>query len=199
MCSKKISVTIEIDDDRFTMELLIVKDDLIPEEVFLGRDTLCREGKRLVIEGNSCWMLQSNDFKTGENLFDNDNNKIRVLVNKHRRCFATTTEELGECSVSKMEIQLTIDVPVAIKAYRIAFAKRPAVKKIVDELLMAKIISPSTSPYASPIVLVDKPNGEHRMCVDYRQLNAITVKRPCPMPIMEEQFAQLAGYHQIAR
>nr|XP_041630835.1 uncharacterized protein LOC121501839 [Drosophila kikkawai] len=65
------------------------------------------------------------------------------------------------------------------------------------------------SPYASGIVVVEKQNGEHRLCVDYRRLNSITVKIPFPMPNLEEQFAQLAGntyfsqldlrmgYHQI--
>lgn len=55
------------------------------------------------------------------------------------------------------------------------------------------IIRPSQSSYASPIVLVKKQNGEDRMCVDYRQLNGITVKQPYPMPIIEEQLASLAG------
>lgn len=63
--------------------------------------------------------------------------------------------------------------------------------------------------YASPIVLVKKRNGEDRLCVDYRQFNAITIKQPYPMPLVEEQLAVLAGntiftsldlvagYHQI--
>jgi hypothetical protein len=42
--------------------------------------------------------------------------------------------------------------------------------------LRNNIIRESNSPYASPVLLVDKPNGEKRLCVDYRQLNKVTVK-----------------------
>lgn len=72
-------------------------------------------------------------------------------------------------------------------------AKRATVNAIIDELLELNIIRHSTSPYASPIVLMKKQKGEDRLCVDYRQLNAITVKQPYPMPIVKEQLAVLAG------
>lgn len=108
-----------------------------------------------------------------------------------------------------MEIQLTSDKPVQMRPYRVPFAKRAILTNITNDLMRHGIIRPSDSTYASPVVLVAKRNGEHRMCVDYRQLNLITSKIPYPMPIMDEHFAQLAGnryfttldmrmgYHQI--
>lgn len=64
----------------------------------------------------------------------------------------------------------------------------------MEELLQLEIIRNSTSKYASPVVLVQKRKGKDRLCIDYRRLNAITIKQPYPMPIVEEQLALLAGY-----
>ena len=60
-------------------------------------------------------------------------------------------------------------------------------------MLEMGIIEPSTAAYASPIVMVRKPDGSNRVCVDYRKLNKITVFNPEPMPRMEEIFAELSG------
>ncbi|CAD7085483.1 unnamed protein product [Hermetia illucens] len=64
---------------------------------------------------------------------------------------------------------------------------------MIDELLKAGIIRPSESEYSSPVILVAKSDGTDRLCIDYRALNAITVKEPFPVPSVEEQVAQLAG------
>lgn len=61
---------------------------------------------------------------------------------------------------------------------RIPFSKRAKVQEIMHQLLSANIIRKSALPYASPIVLVTKANGEELMCIDFRSLNAITVKEP---------------------
>lgn len=107
--------------------------------------------------------------------------------------FATNLSKLGKATTAELKIVLTSDTTVICRPYRIPFAKRENVNAIVDELLDLQIIRHSISPYASPIVIVKKQNGEDRLCVDYRQLNAITVKQPYPMPIVEEQLAVLAG------
>jgi hypothetical protein len=76
-------------------------------------------------------------------------------------------------------------------------------------LLEKGYIRPSTSPWAAPVLFVEKKDGTKRMCIDYRALNEVTVKNKYPLPRIEDLFDQLrganvfskidlrSGYHQL--
>ncbi|WVZ52529.1 hypothetical protein U9M48_003577 [Paspalum notatum var. saurae] len=99
--------------------------------------------------------------------------------------------------------------PIYKKAYRISGVELLEVNKQIDELLEKGFIRKSTSPWASPALLTEKKDGTLRMCVDYRGLNAVTVKNKYPPPRIEDLFDQLkgacvfskidlrSGYHQL--
>ena len=82
-------------------------------------------------------------------------------------------------------------------------------KKQLEELLAKGFIRPSVSPWGAPILFVKKKDGSVRMCIDYRQLNAVTVKNKYPLPRIDDLLDQLrgaavfskidlrSGYHQI--
>ncbi|XP_066324466.1 uncharacterized protein [Miscanthus floridulus] len=82
--------------------------------------------------------------------------------------------------------------PVNVRAYRYSPAQKDEIEKQLVEMLQNGIIKPSESPYASPVLLVRKKDGTWRFCVDYRHLNAQTVKNKHPMPIVEELIDELA-------
>ena len=95
------------------------------------------------------------------------------------------------------------------KLYRQSLAELNETKRQITEYLNNGQISPSVSPFGSPILLVRKKDNTMRMCVDYRGLNDITVKNSFPLPRIDDLHDQLAhavyftkldlftGYHQI--
>ena len=94
--------------------------------------------------------------------------------------------EPGNTGSAELKIEMVDEVPVQLAPYRIPDKLKLGVKAELDGLLEAEIISSSTSPYASPIVPVTKPDGSVRMCVDYRKLNEKTVADPYYMATLDE-------------
>ena len=68
----------------------------------------------------------------------------------------------------------------------IPYAYREESEKQIKEMLENGVIKPSTSPWSSPIVSVQKKNGDMRFCVDYRKLNEITVNDSHPLPLISD-------------
>lgn len=99
--------------------------------------------------------------------------------------------------------------PVSIRPYRVVPELKSEIEKQVAELLAQGVIQHSNSPFSSLVILVKKSNFTWRMVIDYRHLNALTLKGKYPLPIIDELLDELAGaccfskldvkagYHQI--
>ncbi|WVZ76152.1 hypothetical protein U9M48_024150 [Paspalum notatum var. saurae] len=100
--------------------------------------------------------------------------------------------------------------PIAMRQYRMAPIEYEEVKKNIDELLAKGYIRPNSSPWAFPVLLVEKKDTDvKRMCVDYRALNKVTIKNKYPLPRIDDLFDQVqsacvfskinlrSGYHQL--
>ena len=96
---------------------------------------------------------------------------------------------------TKVELKLELHrhEPFHFLPRRLGYAEKEQLKKIIDELLKKKIIRPSESEYSSPILLVNKKNGEKRMCVDYRTLNKVLARDNYPLPLIEDQMDTLSN------
>lgn len=119
--------------------------------------------------------------------------KLTEVINVYRDCFALNLTEMGRANFAEMKIQLEDSEPVFVKPRRMEYAKESALAEITNELLEAGIIQETESPYNSRVVLVPKKNKQFRMAVDYRLLNAKTVKDRFPMPDVETCLNKLAG------
>ena len=87
----------------------------------------------------------------------------------------------------KRYIDFTIDlmpgaVPVSNTPYQMSTLELLELKMQLKELLENKYISPSVSPWGAPVLFVKKKDGTLRLCIDYRQLNKVTVKNKYPLP-----------------
>nr|GEW32065.1 putative reverse transcriptase domain-containing protein [Tanacetum cinerariifolium] len=99
--------------------------------------------------------------------------------------------------------------PVARVPYRLASSKMKELSEQLQELFDKGFIRTSSSPWGAPVLFVKKKDGSFRMCIDYRELNKLTIKNRYPLPRIDDLFDQLqgssiyskiylrSGYHQL--
>nr|GEV17064.1 retrovirus-related Pol polyprotein from transposon 17.6 [Tanacetum cinerariifolium] len=83
--------------------------------------------------------------------------------------------------------------PVARAPYRLAPSEMQELSNQLQELADRGFIIPSTSPWGAPVLFVKKKDGSFRMCIDYRELNKLTIKNRYPLPKIDDLFDQLQG------
>jgi hypothetical protein len=114
-----------------------------------------------------------------------------------------------DCDIEFIIELLPGTTPISKRAYRMDVKDLIELKKQIEELLEKGFIRPSSSPWGSPVLFVNKKAGSRRMCVDYRSLNEVTIKNKYPLPRIEDLFDQMrgakvfskidlrSGYHQL--
>ena len=107
--------------------------------------------------------------------------------------FASSSDDLGRTAKLGHSIHTGDATPVRQPVRRIPPYRRQEVQTLLDEMLRKEVIQRSTSPWASPIVLVKKKDGTTRFCVDYRKLNDVTRKDAYPLPRIDATLDTLAG------
>ena len=79
------------------------------------------------------------------------------------------------------------------QAFRLSFKERQEVEMQVRNLLATGRIQPSTSPFGAPVLFVPKPDGTMRMCIDYRELNKLSLRNKYPLPRIDDLLDNLQG------
>ncbi len=84
-------------------------------------------------------------------------------------------------------------MPISQRPYRTPYARRQLINQEIQRMLALDVIEPSISPWSSPVIIVEKPDGKPRFCADYRRLNTVTKKDVFPLKRIDEIFDALHG------
>jgi hypothetical protein len=219
----KTTLRIEREGTAFMIHFYVVEHSLLKLDAILGRDLLTYKGVKICsdsrgtqiylddhvkVEPKVVQVCSVSDDLINTPLKNGEADLLRKLLSKFSN-YITTGNSVAAITTAELEIKLKTDKIICYNPYRMPLCEREKVKTIVDDLLKNGIIRESTSPFASPVLLVHKKDGGSRLCVDYRALNEITVKDRFPLPRIDDQIDQLgrakyfttldmaAGFHQI--
>ncbi|CAH2084649.1 unnamed protein product [Euphydryas editha] len=204
----QIFTTVEVNDMTFEILLHSLPNYCLRHDIMIGREVLLLGiavhiySNQLIFEKvkvvDSCDVIANTDIDF--NLIDTDvppefKPQLFDILETFRQYF-TTGVPTSSAKTEPMKIRL-VDPHKTInrRPYRLSPDERQVVRNKIDELLRANIIRRSSSPFASPILLVKKKDGTDRMCVDYRELNDNTVPDRFPLPLISDQIARLHGGH----
>jgi hypothetical protein len=156
------------------------------EPVILGADWMCDEDIMVRPKTNEVrkWKVEMN-------------NSMELVEDMIREKFPKLIEESTTQSLTTANYEHVIDTgdarPIASRDYRRSELENRQIQEEVEKMLEMKVIEPSNSDWCSPVVLIDKPDGSKRFCVDYRKLNQVTIKDKYPLPRITELLDKLHG------
>ena len=116
---------------------------------------------------------------------------VHALFEKHKSVFSTGSKDLGRTNKIYHIVDTGDSVPIKQKVRKLPFHKQEHVSELLTDMKDGDIIQPSTSPWASSIVLLMKKDGTTRFCLDYRKVNEKSRKDAYPLPRIEEALELL--------
>ncbi|GFV24275.1 retrovirus-related Pol polyprotein from transposon 17.6 [Trichonephila clavipes] len=183
----------EIDNENYSLTWHVNKPaDKLKFEAVIGSDLLeqasisfTKEGVKFNKYENHAQLMQisAENLQEELDLRHVENRQIKKELEKLIQDYKP--EKTASTDVT-MRIILKDEEPVCQTPRRLAFTERQEVNKQIEEWLNEGIIHPSSSEFASPIVMIKKKDGSSRMCIDYRKLNQKLVKDKFPLPIIED-------------
>ena len=118
-------------------------------------------------------------------------NSLKTLILGASDVFALDNSELGGTNLVKHTIDTGDSQPIKQQPYRTPMIYREQMAEMIEDMQAQGIVQPSSSPWASPVVLVPKKDGTVRFCIDYRRLNAVSRKDVYPLPRIEDILSTL--------
>jgi transposase InsO family protein len=128
-----------------------------------------------------------------EQLTQGERERATAFIKSYAHAFSSSNTDLGRNRMLPHRINTGDRSPVRQPMRRQLYAQVAEIEKNVQELLAAKLIEPTISPWSSNVLLVRKKDGTMRFCVDYRKLNERTVKDSYPLPRLDSCLESLGG------
>ena len=158
----------------YCSQIEMVSNDTAGEKLTVGKD--------VVLEADLPEHLEVVFQEGVRSLDDNQQKELKLLLSSYKDLFAKDKTDRGKTHLVQHSIDTGGHKPIKQRPRRLPISKREEEHKEVQKMLEAGVIESSSSPWASPVVLVTKKDGSIRYCIDYRQLNDITLKDSYPLP-----------------
>jgi len=152
------------------------------------------EGAVVVDRIPSEMTADTTDWNINSDLSETEKARVLEVLEANSDLFSSHEFDLGTTSLMKHQI----DLEQGTKPYRqrqrpISLPLRDKVDEKISQMLKYNIVEPSSSPWASNLVVVRKKSGDIRLCIDWRQLNTATIKDAYPLPNLHQAMDALAG------
>nr|GEV10036.1 hypothetical protein [Tanacetum cinerariifolium] len=196
----------------FNIDLMLV--ELGSFDVIIGMDWLANHHAVIICNGKIMRIPYGDEVLIVQGDRDDKSEKKRIedvpTVQDFLEVFLEDLPGLPPTRQVEFQIDLVPGAaPVVCAPYRIALSELQELSTQLQELSDKGFIRPSYSPWVAPVLFVKKKYGSFRMCIDYRELNKLTMKNRYPLPRINELFDQLqgsrvyykinlrSGYHQL--
>ena len=130
---------------------------------------------------------------SGEVLDSHQQQELYTFLLGFADVFAFTDAELGRTDKLQHTITTEAKHPICSPVRRSPAVHKKEIHQLIQDMLARNVIQPSTSPWASPIVIIRNKDGSARFCVDYRKLNATTSKDAYSLPHINDIIDTLSG------
>jgi len=131
--------------------------------------------------------------RVGPELQNEEVKKLESLLESYADVFVKNPYDLEVDYLTKHRIDTANAVPIKQRPHRTAPNGRRDIAEHVKRFLDKKFVKPSNSPWASPVVLVKKPDGSWRFCCDFCKLNAVSKKDSFPLGRIDDALDRLKG------
>ncbi|GAN11746.1 hypothetical protein MAM1_0881c11332 [Mucor ambiguus] len=159
------------------------------EDIILGMDWLQKED--IVIQ------TKNKKISRGQGVVERNNSTATVvdkLLEQYPNLTSEDTTQSRTTAPYKHSINTGDAKPVVTRDFRRSPAENAAIAEEVKVMLVKGVIVPSQSDWCSPVILIKKPDGTFRFCVDYRNLNKVVIKDEFPLPLIPDLLEKLRGY-----
>jgi hypothetical protein len=138
------------------------------------------------------WETVKPQLVLGENLSVQQKEELLNLLEQHCLVFSRDKGDLGLVKGYFHHIDTGVSKPIKLPPHRLSHAEKEEVAKQTQPMIDWEVVRRSKSPYAAPVVLARKKDNTWRFCIDFRQLNKVTVPNRYPIPRIDAIFDQLA-------
>ena len=126
-----------------------------------------------------------------DKLTQEERGQLEGNISEFSDVFALTNSELGRTSLVRHSIETGTQAPIRQQPYRTPVIRWLTMNEMVQDMQKHGVVQPSSSPWASPVVLVPKKDGTLRFCIDYRRLNSVTRKDVYSLPRVDDILTAL--------